>query len=77
MKRDEMTKQKMDAAFRKQIAQWVREALGELVEDENPGSAVAAPIVMRYSTRGDMCCCLSGSGVRKEEWINAYPCSRG
>src|ERR1700730_4901060 len=72
-----MTKQRMDAAFREQIAQWVREALGEQVEDENSASAVAAQIVMRYSTRRGVCCRLSGFRVRKEGWIHAYPCSRG
>ena len=42
-----------DAALRRQVAQWVREALGELVKEHKSGSgrSVATVSVMRYSTK--------------------------
>src|SRR5437868_3305163 len=42
-----------DAALRRQVAQWVREALGELVKEHESESdrLVATASVMRYSTK--------------------------
>src|SRR5437763_5081152 len=62
----------IDAALRRQVAQWTRESLGELVEDE----AVAAPIVMRYSRGRDADQRCGGTQVSKKEWCNAYSCGR-
>lgn len=41
----------VDEALRRQVAQWVKEALGELLEEDGTGvdQAVAAPNPMRYS----------------------------
>ena len=49
-----MAKQMIDAALRQQIAQWIRAALGQLVEDDGT-MGKAAPIVERST------CCITGS----------------
>src|SRR5712692_461319 len=72
-----MAEQIADAALRRQIAQWTRAALGQLVEDDGSLSqAVAEPIVMRYSTRRGVAR-TGGTQIRKKEWSHAYSCGRG
>ncbi len=62
-----MAKEITDDAFRRQVAQWTRAALGHLVEDDDTrSSAVAVPTVMRYSRRGHDTSRPYGTYMRKK-----------
>jgi hypothetical protein len=63
-----------DEALRRQVARWVREALGELVEDDETEyhQLVAASLALRYSTvaearRANRCDGAPGRTIHKKE----------